>query len=760
MRNDIAPGKIKPPFAPKFSLQPMPISSLAKTIEDWLEIAENLAMENSNRRVAPLAPMYIPTQMRQGNGTDNLTPATNGSNDMSTPKSQGKQRRAGESPTPSPSKVHNLTTPGKKLFAGLITGNKRARTDERSISEGMPADESGEIHTSQPSKKAKQLRDGEELVVIGCHSEEPRIAVYAKLKVPRPNAEPTAYIYTRKNPNFPKSDMDEHRWKDLIPPNRSVAIGKVTLSSALFPKYIDELRTAINSRKLGIINEFLFAKERVEEHKDDEQHSASVARTRRVYEPEYILVGSYRQDSSSPILAHVATHPVGFTPHVSFIVSKTHGQPSKMNCSRQYIKDIGNVLFYPEFVKDTFDETRNEILLRFTWEDTELPVDRSEIDAESYTEGDSQACGSDDELAGTMVASRSYPGKSRDPISTQTLVEHDSESRALPRGGHAVDTPSNMDRSETWAVDLYDADDLPEFPTNLENARIASMTAAAVYDQQVRTYCRNLESQNSKLARERGALDDQRKTLDLLRNDFETREKVLSEQQAEFNELAGEMKSWKGQKKRQEAELKSQKDEVKKQVEENERMLRAVKQREEDFEARKNAPTQRPQGSRAMGLATARSATPVRTLGAIQPVPTSPVLSIIIPKPLVLGTKTFSTSYIKIPPGEDNEGYYWRMANPKNINIRGKKYLETRFLLEISSETSVITNPKLAVVGKIVGQPFVLSDKELTQYEHMGRSKMVQKFGPKSFCYLDTSGTQKLRFFVSWYVYKEVEFRI
>ncbi|KAJ5054035.1 uncharacterized protein L3040_000320 [Drepanopeziza brunnea f. sp. 'multigermtubi'] len=717
-------------------------------------------MENSNRRVAPLAPMYIPTQMRQGNGTDNSTPATNGSNDMSTLKSQGKQRRAGESPTPSPSNVHNLTTPGKKLFAGIITGNKRAHADERSISEGMPADESGEIPTSQPSKKAKQLRDGEELVVIGCHSEEPCIAVYAKLKVPRPNAEPMTYIYTRKNQNFPKSDMDEQRWKDLIPPNRSVAIGKVTLSSVLFPKYIDELRTATNRRKLEIINEFLFAKESFEEHKDDEQHSASAARTRRVYDPEYILVGSHRQDSSAPVQAHIATHPVGSTPQISFIVSKNHGQPSKMDSSRRYIKDIGNVLFYPEFVKDTFNETINEILPRFTWKDTELTVDRSEIDAESYTEGDGQACGSDDELTGTMVASRSYPGKSRDPISTQTLVEYDSESRALPRGGHAVDTPSNMDRSESWAVDLYDADDLPGFPTNLEKARIASMTAAALYDQQVRTYCRSLESQNSKLASERGALDDQRKALDLLRNDLQTREKVLNEQQAESNELAGEIKSWEEQKKRQESELKFQKDEVGKQVEENERLLRAVKQREEDFEARKNALTQRPQGIRAMGLATARPATPVRTLGAIQPVPTSPVLSIIIPKALVLETKTFWSSYTKIPPGEDNEGYYWRMANPKNINIRGKKYLETRFLLEISSETSVITNPKLAVEGKIVGQPLAFSEKELIQYEHMGRSKMVQKYGPKSFYYLDTLGTVKPRFFISWYVYKEVEFRI
>ncbi|CZS89533.1 uncharacterized protein RAG0_00891 [Rhynchosporium agropyri] len=119
-----------------------------------------------------------------------------------------------------------------------------------------------------------------------------------------------------------------------------------------------------------------------------------------------------------------------------------------------------------------------------------------------------------------------------------------------------------------------------------------------------------------------------------------------------------------------------------------------------------------------------------------------------VPQPLLLPHTTFGNNYELIPEGEPNAGMYKRTFT-RDINHEGKRYRISRILLECTSLAEV-TNPVFAIDGEKLGEVMHHNELEFDCYEKDGMRKLVQRLGKKSWFF------DKARFFVSWYVYKEI----
>ncbi|CZT08194.1 uncharacterized protein RCO7_09341 [Rhynchosporium graminicola] len=119
-----------------------------------------------------------------------------------------------------------------------------------------------------------------------------------------------------------------------------------------------------------------------------------------------------------------------------------------------------------------------------------------------------------------------------------------------------------------------------------------------------------------------------------------------------------------------------------------------------------------------------------------------------VPQPLLLPHTTFGNNYELIPEGEPNAGMYKRTFT-RDINHEGKRYRISRILLECTSLAEV-TNPVFAIDGEKLGEVMLHNELDFDCYEKDGMRKLVQRLGKKSWFF------DKARFFVSWYVYKEI----
>lgn len=103
-----------------------------------------------------------------------------------------------------------------------------------------------------------------------------------------------------------------------------------------------------------------------------------------------------------------------------------------------------------------------------------------------------------------------------------------------------------------------------------------------------------------------------------------------------------------------------------------------------------------------------------------------------------------------IPVGMPNAGMYIWNSYSWEQNMDGKRFRIDRYLSDCTGDR-LVTNPSIAVDGGKMDKTEQVFGVDLDYYQKDGKLKLVQQFSAKSWVY------EKSRFFVSWYVYKEID---
>lgn len=108
--------------------------------------------------------------------------------------------------------------------------------------------------------------------------------------------------------------------------------------------------------------------------------------------------------------------------------------------------------------------------------------------------------------------------------------------------------------SARLAVVLRNDEELPKVPPSVEEAGTATVIAGSRYEHELQSYDRDLKIQESTLARERATLLKKARDSEARKISNQQRERVLNEQQIEYESLTRRLENGEGYKQRQHVE--------------------------------------------------------------------------------------------------------------------------------------------------------------------------------------------------------------
>ncbi|KAL5317568.1 hypothetical protein ACEPPN_014664 [Leptodophora sp. 'Broadleaf-Isolate-01'] len=657
-------------------------------------------------------------------------------------------------PSSSHQKQQDVTPPSTKITNTKVNGSHKR--DNGSMSSG---DEGGDIRTSQPlRKRAKHAVDPNH---IGHHVDDDHLRVYAKIK-PQLSEKGTQQIdlyVIRKPDRLSSTHVDDRHTVEII------HVSKAVLSSTVFPAHANELQGMKSDKKLGIIKEYLLTLEKEVEQDEDDMSTYTGSPAKYRYVPECLEIGYHRDDTDVPAQACVRLYGNNLTPTVAFKVLKEHGKDSNMDFSIRSVKDTNKILFKPEFRGPSMQGTRMKILSHFTRQEVEIKREESQTPSKKsslspYNETPSSS--EDSENGGDTIIVRARP---------PTLATY------APSGedGLAVDNAIAALRNAENQL-LSSHRNLSEGIAELAKEKSAVEARDSKIKRKVEAYeelekrIRSREEAVKKLE----ILEAREKTLRDLEENINAREKGIGGQEAVTKSLIDlekkekDLKDWQDEKRTLEINLRERRDAVKKREDECNSRAASLAERDNFLTARetKTAALDKEMRERYTALASNESKVKQRevevlrkeTAASQQPIASPPPpFSLTIPLSLSAKTETkfqFEKSYVKIPLGHPNAGMYARRAPEKLVVIEGKRFAVNRFLQEFTGPAGPILDPNIEVDGKQIPGIIAYAGLQLLKYEKDGMLKLVQKFGNKSLYFFEA------RFFVSWYVYKEVEDRV
>ncbi|KAG4444497.1 hypothetical protein IFR05_000088 [Cadophora sp. M221] len=676
----------------------------------------------------------------------------------STP-STGQQGNVDQHPSSIPQKQPGVTPSSTKTADNDLNGSHK-RVKESKSSE----DEGGDIRTSKPSrKKAKHAVEPND---VGHHVDDHHLRVHAKIK-PQISEKGTQEIdlYVIRNPVRPSSThMNDRHTVEII------HVSKAVLSSTIFSAYANELQAMRSDKKLNTIMEYLLALRKEDEPMADEKDEdglstcgGSPAKYR--YFPEFLEIGYHRDDTHVPVQACVRLYGNTLAPTVVLKVLKEHGKDSEMDFWGRSVKDTNNILFKPEFRGPTVLATRSRILSHCKILEIEPKCDETQTQ--------------------TPSKKPSLPLNNGTPLPSEP-----EEIQSLPKPATQLSLPA-IRKAENQL--LSSQRDVSEVMAELQNEKLAAEARDSKIKQKMKAYEeleKRTKSREEDVEKQEIDLKAQDKTLKDLEENFNARKKAIGGQEAVskslidlekktkdllikekyLDEKEKDLKDWQDEKQKLDVDLRDRRAAVMQRERDCNSRETRLAERENSVTARERKATDldMEMKERYTTLISNESKIKQRELEFLRketdasqrpiapPRPFSLIIPLSLNSPNTEGeTKfTFEKNYKIVPPGHPNTGKYARRAPEKRVYIEGKLFVVNRFLQEFTGTTGPILDPKIAVDGTLISGVISYAGLQLLKYEKDGILKLVQKFGNRSLFRFEA------RFFVSWYVYKEVEDRV
>ncbi|KAL2068806.1 hypothetical protein VTL71DRAFT_15144 [Oculimacula yallundae] len=510
------------------------------------------------------------------------------------------------------------------------------------------------------------------------------------------------------------------------------------------------------------------------------------------YVPESLQVGWHRDDTLVPVKALARLFGSSIKPTVQFqIIEGKESEDSEMDFSRITVKPE-KVLFNPEFNGPTIAGSKAKILARFTKQ--VVAVERRHNESPTPSKGSRSAASN--AASASRVADEDYSTVSPHP----PTPAHSVPAQDLPTTIEAAIAALRNAENHLLASDHV----LGEKKAELEKQKLEAKARDISIDRKVEAHLeleRRLKLQQEAVQKRETDLRTWENSLKSLEKQTAAREKALSEQEnamkdstdfkereKKLREKEDELKAWEEQNRKHEESFRERRK-VLKGLEANSKTTtsdleireKSLAVKEKSWKAKEKSLTTKEAAlislenslipkvaaatTRETDVTERETRVAKKEAAVSRQQPTQlPALrfSLTIPKLFRAGNEVIPSltklkeHFYMLPQDDPNAGFYARREeHSTQVHLQYKgctTYFTThQYLKEVTNEMNPVLDPKIEISGSILPGTIPYGKLKLVVYEKDdGFSTLVQEFGNESLYRVDT------HYFVSWYVYKQV----